>query len=346
MGSHGGATAEGQLALLARYGITPGSMGCEIRSSMETVIVGTTPFGFDVHFDRHAESADHVLIVNRVKPHTRFAGEIESGLHKMLLIGLGKHAGAQLYHRAIVDHDFDAILHAVAGHVLERCRVVGGLAIVENARDETALVTGVPPGEFAAKEAALLRQARAWMPRLPFAECDLLIVDEIGKDVSGAGMDTNVVGRKFDDKKATPRDHVNCRRIFVRGLTPATGGNATGIGIAEFTNERTVTAINRRETAVNCITGNHPTAAAIPIAFPTDRECIEAALLTLGLTAPANARVLHIRNTLRLGDLWASEAYLDEARRIPQVEVLLEPEPMRFDETGNLLPADTPPTAP
>lgn len=346
MGSHGGATAEGQLALLARYGITPASMGCEIRSSMETVIVGTTPFGFDVHFDRHADSADHVLIVNRVKPHTRFAGEIESGLHKMLLIGLGKHAGAQLYHRAIVDHDFDAILHAVAGHVLERCRVVGGLAIVENARDETALVTGVPPGEFAAKEAALLRQARAWMPRLPFAECDLLIVDEIGKDVSGAGMDTNVVGRKFDDKKATPRDHVNCRRIFVRGLTPATGGNATGIGIAEFTNERTVTAINRRETAVNCITGNHPTAAAIPIAFPTDRECIEAALLTLGLTAPANARVLHIRNTLRLGDLWASEAYLDEARRIPQVEVLLEPEPMRFDETGNLLPADTPPTAP
>ncbi|MGC1272828.1 MAG: lactate racemase domain-containing protein [Planctomycetaceae bacterium] len=341
MGSHGGATADGQLAVLARYGITPSSIGCEIRSSMETVILGTTPFGFPVHFDKHAHSADHVLVVNRVKPHTRFAGDIESGLHKMLLIGLGKHAGAQLYHRAIVDHDFDSILRAVTGHVLETCHVVGGLAIVENARDETALVAGVRPEEFRIREVELLTQARAWLPRLPFRECDLLIIDEIGKDVSGAGMDTNVVGRKFDDKQATDRDETNCKRIFVRGLTPATGGNATGIGIAEFTNDRTVAAIDRRATAVNCITGNHPTAAAIPIAFPTDRECVEAALLTLGLIDPPDAKVLHIRNTLRLGEVWASEAYFDEARRLPQVEMLSEPEPMRFDAAGNLLPANS-----
>ncbi|HEX6987209.1 MAG TPA: lactate racemase domain-containing protein, partial [Planctomycetaceae bacterium] len=339
MGSHGGATAEGQVALLGRYGVTPESVGCEIRSSMETVIVGTTPLSFPVHFDKHAHAADHVFVVNRVKPHTRFAGDIESGLHKMLLIGLGKHAGAQLYHRAIVDHDFDSILRAVAGHVLKACRVAGGLAVVENARDETALVAGVRPEEFAEREAALLRQARAWLPRLPFRECDLLIVDEIGKDVSGAGLDTNVVGRKYDDKKATDRDDANCKRIFVRGLTAATGGNATGIGIAEFTNERTVAAIDRRATAVNCVTGNHPTAAAIPIAFPTDRECVEAALLTLGLIDPPDAKVLHIRNTLRLGELWASEAYLDAARRLPHVEVLSAPEPMRFDAAGNLLPA-------
>lgn len=338
MGSHGGATAEGQVALLARYGITPESVCCEIRSSMETVTVGTTPLGFPVHFDRHAFGADHVLVVNRVKPHTRFAGDIESGLHKMLLIGLGKHAGAQLYHRAIVDHDFDSTLRAVAGHVLKTCRVVGGLAVVENARDETALVAGVRPEEFAEKEAELLRQARAWLPRLPFRNCDLLILDEIGKDVSGAGMDTNVVGRKFDDKKATERDDVSCTRIFVRGLTDAAGGNATGIGIAEFTNERTVAKIDRRATAINCVTGNHPTAAAIPIAFETDRECVEAALLTLGLIDPPDAKVLHIRNTLHLTELLASEAYLVEARRLPNAEVLSEPEPMRFDAAGNLFP--------
>jgi antitoxin (DNA-binding transcriptional repressor) of toxin-antitoxin stability system len=340
MGSHGGATAEGQVALLARYGITPASVGCEIRSSMETVTVGMTPLGFPVHFDKHAFAADHVLVVNRVKPHTRFAGEIESGLHKMLLIGLGKHAGAELYHRAIVDYDFDSILRAVAGHVLKTCRVAGGLAVVENARDETALVAGVRPEEFAEKEAALLKQARAWLPRLPFRSCDLLILDEIGKDVSGAGMDTNVVGRKFDDKKATERDDVSCARIFVRGLTDAAGGNATGIGIAEFTNERTVAKIDRRATAINCVTGNHPTAAAIPIAFETDRECVEAALLTLGLIDPPDAKVLHIRNTLHLTEVLASEAYFTEALRLPNAEVLSDPQPMPFDPTGNLLPVN------
>ncbi len=342
MGSHGGATAEGQVALLARYGVTPESVGCEIRSSMETVTVGTTPLGFPVHFDRHAFAADHVLVVNRVKPHTRFAGDIESGLHKMLLIGLGKHAGAEIYHRAIVDHDFDTILRAVAGHVLQSCRVIGGLAVVENARDETALVASVGPEEFAEKEAELLKQARAWLPRLPFRNCDLLIVDEIGKDVSGAGMDTNVIGRKFDDKKATDRDDTSCTRIFVRGLTAAAGGNATGIGIAEFTNERTVAKIDRRATAINCITGSHPTAAAIPIAFETDRECVEGALSTLGLIDPPAMKVLHIRNTLRLSEIWASEAYLPACAGLSHVTVLSEPEPMRFDASGNLLPAADP----
>ncbi|MDQ3331911.1 MAG: nickel-dependent lactate racemase [Planctomycetota bacterium] len=340
MGSHGGATAEGQLALLARYGITPESVGCEIRSSMETVTVGTTPYGFPVHFDRNAYSADHVFVVNRVKPHTRFAGDIESGLHKMLLIGLGKFAGAQLYHRAIVDHSFDEILRAVAGHVLKTCRVVGGLAVVENAYDETARIASVRPEEFATREAELLREARALLPRLPFRDCDLLIIDEIGKDVSGAGMDTNIVGRKFDDKKATDRDEANCKRIFVRGLTEATGGNATGIGIADFTNERTVAKIDRRATAVNCVTGSHPTAAAIPIAFPTDRECVEAALLTLGLVDPPDAKVIHITNTLHLAELWASERYVDEAAALPHVEVMSDPAPIRFDETDNLLSAD------
>jgi hypothetical protein len=339
MGSHGGATAEGQVALLARYGITPESVGCEIRSSMETVTVGMTPFGFPVHFDKHAHSADHVFVVNRIKPHTRFAGDIESGLHKMLLIGLGKFEGAKLYHRAIVEHSFDEILRAVAGHVLQTCRVAGGLAILENALDETARIVAVRTEEFAAREAELLREARSLLPRLPFRECDLLIIDEIGKDISGAGMDTNVVGRKFDDKKATERDDTNCKRIFVRGLSAATGGNATGIGIADFTNERTVARIDRRTTNINCVTGSHPTAAAIPIAFDTDRECIDAALQTLGLIDPPDAKIIHIANTLHLSQLWTSEAYLNDARNLPSAEVASDPAPLRFDEQGNLLPA-------
>ena len=336
MGSHGGATADGQLSVLARYGITPESVGCEIRSSMETVIIGETPGGLPIHFDRHASAADHVFIVNRIKPHTRFAGDIESGLHKMMLIGLGKHAGAQLYHRAITEYDFDLILRAVAGQVLAKCRVVAGLGIVENAGDETALVAGAAPADFERRERELLRQAREWMPRLPFDECDLLIIDEIGKNISGAGLDTNIAGRKFDDKKSTSRDAVQIKRILVRGLTEQTEGNATGIGIADFTNERTVGRINRRVTAINCITGGHPTAAAIPIAFPTDQESIEAALLTLGMVEPPEARVLQIANTLELGELWASEAYLEEARGMSRVEVLTDLEPIRLDDSGNL----------
>jgi len=338
MGSHGGATAEGQLALLARYGITPESVGCEIRSSMETVIVGKTPFGFPVHFDKHAHSADHVFVVNRVKPHTRFAGDIESGLHKMLLIGLGKFEGAQLYHRAIVEHSFDEILRAVAGHVLKTCGVAGGLAILENALDETARLVAVRTEAFAEREIELLREARSLLPRLPFRECDLLIIDEIGKDISGAGMDTNIVGRKFDDKKATERDDTNCKRIFVRGLSAATGGNATGIGIADFTNERTVTRIDRRTTNINCVTGSHPTAAAIPISFETDLECIEAALQTLGLIEPPDARIIHIADTLHLSELWASEAFLLDATQLPNIEVISDPQPFRFEERGNLQP--------
>ena len=336
MGSHGGATAEGQRAVLARYGITPERIGCEIRSSMETVVIGQTPSGLPIHFDRHAHAADHVFVVNRVKPHTRFVGDIESGLHKMLLIGLGKHAGAQLYHRAIFDHDFATILHAVAEQVIAKCRVAGGLGIVENGREETALVAGVAPSEFAPRERELLRQARAWMPRLPFGECDLLIIDEIGKEISGAGLDTNIAGRKFDDKKSTPQDEIQVKRIFVRGLTEATSGNATGIGIADFTNERTVAAIDRRITAINCITGGHPTAAAIPIAFPTDRESIEAALLTMGLVEPPSAKLIQIANTLELSELWAGETYYEAAQNDASIEILSDPQPMRFDASDNL----------
>ncbi|MBX3448157.1 MAG: DUF2088 domain-containing protein [Planctomycetaceae bacterium] len=338
MGSHGGGTAEGQAGILAGYGITPETMGCDVRSSMETVIVDRTPQGIPVHFDKHASQADHVIVCNRVKPHTGFVGEIESGLHKMMLIGLGKHEGAKIYHRAIADHSFMEIILAVGESVIRKCKVLAGVAIVENAYDETALVEAVAPEDFFLREQELLKKAVAWLPRLPFTSCDLLIIDEIGKNISGTGMDTNVIGRKYNDHAATDRDTVRCRRIFVRGLTHETHGNATGIGMSEFTNQRTIDAVDRKITAINCITGLHPTAAMLPMAFETDQEVITAALQTIGLVEPPAARVIQIANTLHLAEVRVSEAYQQDVAVREDLEVIEPARDMAFDASGNLIP--------
>ena len=234
MGSHGGGTAEGQRRILESYGITPEHCGCPIRSSMDTVMVCRAAEGFPVHFDRHASEADHVLVCGRIKPHTRFVGDIESGLMKMMLIGLGKHAGALVYHQAIQDFSFGQILRSVAREVLTRCHILAGLAIVENAYDETACIAGVAPDEFERREPELLRQAREWLPRLPFDRADVLLIDEIGKDVSGAGLDTNVVGTQVCGTCLARRRIPKIKYIAVRGLTPETHRNATGIGLVEF----------------------------------------------------------------------------------------------------------------
>jgi len=338
MGSHGGGTSAGQRQIIEDYGVTEDYVGAEIRASMETVIVDRTPQGIPVHFDRHAYGADHVVVAGRIKPHTGFVGEIESGLHKMMLIGLGKHEGAKIYHRAISDYSWLEIVKAVADSVLHRCKIVCGVGIVENAYDETGLIAAVAPHEFLKRESELLVLAKQWMPRLPFAKVDLLIVDELGKNISGSGMDTNVIGRKYNDHRATEKDSVSVKTIFVRGLTAATHGNACGIGLAEFTNHRTIAAIDRRITAINAITGGHAPAASIPIAFETDRDVLESAFPTIGLTEPEGAGVLHISNTLQLGELLASEAYHDQIDSRDDLEVVEEPHEMEFDEDGNLYP--------
>ena len=338
MGSHGGGTPEGQREIIEGYGVTEAFTGAEIRSSMETVIVDTTPQGIPVHFDKHAFNCDHVLVVGRVKPHTGFVGPVESGLHKMMLIGLGKHEGAKIYHRAILDFSFLEIIRAVADVVLKKCRIVAGLAIVENAYDETGLIAAVAPSQFFERESELLTQARAWLPKLPFASVQLLIIDQIGKNISGTGMDTNVIGRKYNDHAATEHDDVSVKRIFVRGLTEATHGNATGIGIAEFTNSRTIQQVDRKITAINCLTGGHPTAAMLPIAFDTDQGVIAAALPTLGLVEPTKAKVVHISNTLHLGEVLVSEAYLPELQQRSDLSIVSGPSEMDFDADGNLRP--------
>ncbi len=338
MGSHGGGTADGQRRIVEGYGITEEYVGAQIRSSMETVIVDKTAQGIPVHFDRHAFGADHVVVAGRIKPHTGFVGEIESGLHKMMLIGLGKHEGAKVYHRAIMDYSWLEIVTAVAESVLRKCKIVCGVGIVENAYDETALIAAVPPQAFLSREKELLVLAREWMPRLPFRKVDLLIIDELGKNISGSGMDTNVIGRKYNDHRATEKDQAAVKTIFVRGLTEATHGNACGIGMAEFTNDRTIAAVDRRITAINAITGGHVPAASLPVSLKTDREVLDAAFPTIGLTEPESARVLHISNTLHLAEVLASEAYLPMVQTRDDLEIVDELREMEFDEEGNLYP--------
>ncbi len=338
MGSHGGGTAEGQLAVLASYGITPETVGCPIRSSMETVLVCQTPLGFPVYFDRHAFQADHVLVVNRIKPHTRFVGPIESGLMKMLLIGLGKAEGAKVYHAAIEDYSFAEIIQVVAQQVLRRCRILAGLAIVENAYDQTALIEAVRPEEFAEREKELLQLARQWMARLPFDEVDLLLVDEIGKEISGTGMDTNVIGRKFDDHKAVPGERPRIKRIAVRRLTEATHGNAVGLGMAEFCRSQIFEEMDVAVTRLNALTANHITAAMLPLDYPTDRQMLQVALQTIGLRPPAEARLLWIQNTLQLAEVECSAAYWTEAQSRPDLQILTPPRPLPWDPQGNLPP--------
>ena len=336
MGSHGGGTAEGQRRILASYGITEASCGCPIRSSMETVVVCQSAEGFPVHFDRYASEAEHVLVCGRIKPHTRFVGDIESGLMKMMLIGLGKHAGALVYHQAIQDFSFGQIVRSVAREVLSRCNILAGLAIVENAYDETAQIAVVAPDEFEIRERELLRQAREWMPRLPFDNADVLLIDEIGKDVSGTGLDTNVVGRKYLDHAARDDEYPKIKYIVVRGLTQASGGNATGIGLVEFCRSRIVREMDVQATRTNCLTGSHATAAMVPLDYETDREILDVALSVIGLRQPSSARLMWIQNTLKVADLECSEAYFDEARQRSDLEILTQPRKLPLSDDGQL----------
>ena len=337
MGSHGGGTAEGQLKVLRGYGITPEFCGCEIRASMETVVVSQAAEGFAVHFDKHAYGADHVFVAGRIKPHTRFAGEIESGLMKMMLIGLGKHEGAKIYHRAIVNHSFDQIVRSVAREVLDRCAVCGGLAILENAYDQTAKIEAVAPERFETREPELLIQAKRWLARLPFERADILFLDHIGKEISGAGMDTNVVGRKWNDHEALEHETPKVKRICVRGLSPATHGNAIGLGLAEFCLTRVIDAMDVNVTRINSLTGSHPTAGMIPFDYPNDVEMLEAAVQTVGLVEPDGLRILWSQDTLHLGEIECSEAYWEQAQQRDDLEVLVSPRSLPLSESG-LLP--------
>lgn len=317
MGSHGGATPAGQIQVHRNLGVDAAALGIEVRAEMETDQLGTAPSGWPVHFSRAARQADHVFVINRVKPHTRFLGPVQSGLLKMLLIGLGKQAGAAACHRMAHHLPFQQLVAEGTGMIFREAPILGGLAIVENARDTVAHIEAIPATRIWEREPELLSLAESLMPRLPLTEIDLLIVDEIGKEISGSGMDTNIVGRKENDHVSGERDWCQTRLIYVRGLTVATGGNATGIGMAEFTRPEAVEQVDWHKTAINSITAGHPTAAMCPVVLASDREVLEAAESIVGHPP----RLVHLRNTLHVEHLFVSHAILSEiVGREPSVQ--------------------------
>src|SRR5216117_2841443 len=334
MGSHGGGTADGQLDVLAHYGITEATMDCPVRASMDVVQVGEA-LGQPVWLDKLASEANWIGVVNRVKPHTDFKGSIESGLFKMMTIGLGKWKGAMQYHRANVNHGYETVITAVGREMLAKARIGFGLGIVENGYDETARVEAFNAEDLEAGERRLLKDAREWMARLPFSPIDVLVVEEIGKNISGSGMDTNVIGRPSNPHEPFPADR-KILWIVALSLTEESGGNATGIGNADFTTRRLAERIDWKPTAINCLTACAPNGAKLPLVFDSDREAVENALNCIGLTTPAQARVIRIKNTLMLGEIECSEAFLPEIAKRPDLAVVGDGRHLAFDVAGRL----------
>ncbi|HEY5657670.1 MAG TPA: lactate racemase domain-containing protein [Myxococcota bacterium] len=334
MGSHGAASAEGQGAVLARLGVDPGAVGAPLRSSMEVVQLGTSAGGIPVFVDRYAAEADGIVLVNRIKSHTDFTHAFESGLLKMLAVGLGKQRGAEVCHREMLAKGYGPVIAEVAERILESGKLLFGVAVVENAYAETAELAVLPPEGLAAAEAKLLRRAKALAATLPFDAIDLLVIDEIGKDISGAGFDPKIAGRPcVGEVRVGPR----VKRLAVRDLSEATQGHATGIGFADFTTRRLVEKIDRDALYTNALTASAPEEARIPLTLEDDAEMIEAALRTIGPVAPEHARVVRIRNTLALGEIEASEAYRPELAAHPELEMIEAPRPM-FGADGALPP--------
>lgn len=330
MGSHGGGTAEGQIKVLKKYGITEESMGVPVKASMEVIEIGRTEFGTPVNLDKIASEADHIAVINRVKAHTRFTGKIESGIVKMLLIGLGKREGATMYHRAIMQYDFDHIVASVAPIIFSKVKILFGLAIIENAFEQVAKLAALNPEEIMSVEPVLQKESKELLPKLPFDKADLLIVDEMGKDLSGTGMDTNIIGKKENST-------VFMKRIFVRDITPNSGGNACGVGLADFTTQKLVDKIDYNSTYVNCITGLRPEGAKIPMTFKTDKEAFEAALATSGLINPEKVAIMWVKNTLELENVYVSEGFANEVDARDDLEFLTQFKEIEFDTSGNLI---------
>jgi Domain of unknown function (DUF362) len=331
MGSHGASTAEGQAEVLAHLGVSEESVGCPVWATMEAVRIGETPSGVAVYMDRNAYEADAVLVVNRVKPHTAFRGTVESGPTKMLSIGLGKQRGAHSIHSAGWEMIHETIPEA-ARVAVGSGKVAFGLTTVENSDEEPCKVVAIPAGELEEAEAPLLEEAKRNLARLPFDEIDVLVVDEIGKNISGDGADPNVTGR-YPTTAASGGPSVE--RMVYLGLTEETGGNANGLGMADVVTERLAAAVDRPATYMNALTSTTPAPVKTPMVMPTDEMAIAAALTMCAGVEPRDARLVRIENTLRLGKIWVSEALLGETRNDGRLEVLEDPRPMRFDEGGN-----------
>ena len=335
MGSHGGGTADGQVAVLAHLGVTDETVGAPVRATMDVVTYGTTSDGVPCAFDSNAAGADAIILLARVKAHTSFDRPIESGLTKMVAVGLGKAEGARNVHR-LGARGYSEVLPALARIALANAPIVYGIAVVENADHQLVTVDGVTPEAFAAADARLLTEAKSMMARLPFSQIDVLVVEQIGKEISGTGMDYAVTGRT--DMRGIPnppKPYVH--KLVALGLTAATDGNGVGLGVADFTTLAATNALDLKSMYMNVITSTFVEKARIPLALATEKEAIQAALATCWRLDPENTRYCQIRSTLHLDEVLVSPGLFADVADASGVEALSEPTTLRFDETGRLL---------
>lgn len=332
MGSHGGATAEGQREVLAHLGVTEESAGCEIRSSMEVVQLGALPNGLPVYLDKYAAAADGIVVINRIKPHTAFRGPVESGIMKMISIGLGKQKGAEACHQLGFKYMAENV-PAMAKMIMEKKPVLFGVATIENAFDKVAVVEVLTPEEITDKEPQLQLRAKELLPKLFFHQLEVLIIDEIGKNISGDGMDPNITGRY-----PTPYAHggPDVNKMVVLDLTPQTEGNANGVGTADFTTQRLVDKMDLEVTYANGLTSTVVAPTKIATTLPNDKEAIQAAVKTSNVLDFNQAKIVRIKNTLVLSQIEVSEALFEYVKQHPQMELASEPYDLPFDEHGNI----------
>ena len=333
MGSHGGATAEGQIGILAGYGVTEESLGCPIRSSMEVVQVGNREDnGRPVYIDKYAAEADGIILCGRVKAHTAFRGPYESGILKMAVIGMGKQRGAEQCHQdGFRDMGYD--LPQIAKVIFDNTNILGAVALGENAFDETCIIEGLLKEEVFDREPDILKRTKERLGKIYFDDIDVLVVDRIGKDISGDGMDPNITGRFAVPH--VPSDK-NVQHIAVLDLTEETHGNCNGLGLSDVTTARLVNKIDVDATFPNVVTSTVVCTPRIPLFTRSDEDCIKIALRTCNFIDREHPRIVHIQDTMRLEEIEISEAMLEEARSNPNIEILSEPTPWPFDENGNL----------
>ncbi|WP_424005324.1 DUF362 domain-containing protein (plasmid) [Haloarcula salina] len=334
MGSHGGATPEGQRETLATLGITPDRLGCEIRSSLAVEQVGTDSTGRPVYAADDALDADAVLLVNRVKLHTDFQGDVESGLCKMAVVGLGKQRGADNMHNAALDRGFHEVIPEWAGILVEETPIVGGVGIIENAAEEAAEIHGLPATDLVDGEPELLERSKDFFPQLPVDDLDLLVVDAMGKEISGTGLDTNVIGRvRFHNQAEV--DEPSITRIYVRSLTPASHGNALGMGLADLVHQDLAAAVDFEDTYVNIVTSGETNRAKLPFVVPSDATAFVLSASMTGVASASDLRIARIESTMEPGELWVSEPVAAELVDRDDVTVHGD-EPWQFDEHGDL----------
>jgi len=333
MGSHGGATAEGQKEILNGYSVTEKYLNCPVLCTMKVKQIAVLENGDPVQIDAYAAQADGIIVVGRVKPHTLFHDRVESGICKMMAIGLGKQIGAEECHK-YGPYRLAQRVQQFGYAILEAAPVLGGIGIVENAYDETAIIRAFDRDEIRDGEPALLEEARKMMPHLPFAYCDLMIVDEIGKNISGDGMDPNVTGRYVVQGLSSEPES---NRMVVLDITDESHGNGNGIGYADMTTQRAFDKFDRDKTYPNALTSQIMDLTRIPPVFPNDRQCIQAALkCVFGLTDPRSAKVIRIKNSARTDEFEISEALIPEAEKVPNLRIVDGPYELVFDEEGNL----------